>query len=250
MADPTKCRSENRTIYLGQLPAWYYFMRPSNSAFHDLRSDKTQPLPPFIKSLLGLSLKFCPTPRLTSSLSIINTTLVRHQRDLLLKHYFKSHPPPTNDTYNPRLYVRSKWTPPDYAIQPEMKRRFETFRLGYKQLMRVHKGQSNLLLQHQRGLQYLQASTDLIVVPCDKNLGPACIDIPTYINLAYRDHLNDPNTYRLLNEAEASNTTQPIKTLLKKWLDKWKRQLDKHEVCNNRPNIRRHLHHVPSDEGT
>ena len=45
-----------------------------------------------------------------------------------------------------------------------MKRRFETFRLAYKQLMRVRQGQSNLLLHHRKDLQYLQASKELIVV--------------------------------------------------------------------------------------
>lgn len=211
------------------MPTWYYFSRPTNLAFHDLREDKTKYLPNYTKSLLGLSLKFCPTPRLTSSLKTINETLDRHERDLILKHYFINNPI-SDDNYNPRLYVRSKWIPPEYAIKPELRRRYKEFRTEYNHLMYVRKGKSNLLLHHRRALQFLQASKDLIVVPCDKNLGPACIDIPHYILLAYRDHLNDSSTYRLLHPNEVDSVTTRIKYLLEAWLKKWKQQLHKNEI--------------------
>ena len=206
------------------MPSWYYFARPNNLAFHDLRDNKSIHLPNYTKSLLGLGLKFCPTPRLTSSLITINTTLSRHQQDLWIKNFYNNQTL-DNTNYNPKLHVKSKWTPPEFAIAPELKRRFATFRPAYKKLMRVHKGKSNLLPHHRRALQFLQQSKELIVVPCDKNLGPACINIQHYIKLAYRDHLNDPSTYRLLNEDEVQSTTSRIRDILKKWIIKWKQQL-------------------------
>jgi hypothetical protein len=95
----------------------------------------------------------------------------------------------------------------------------------------VHRRSKSNLLQSQRiALQTLQASTDTIVVHCDKNLGPACIDIPTYIKLAHRDHLHDNTTYRYLTEQSAQSHGNMIQKSLKQWIDKWKRALNKHEL--------------------
>ena len=64
-ADPDKSTDENATSILGQMPAWFYFARPSNTSFHDLKMEGT-PKPPNISSLLGLGLKFVPVPSKTA----------------------------------------------------------------------------------------------------------------------------------------------------------------------------------------
>ena len=97
------------------MPAWHYFVKPTNLAFHDLRSSQTSTLPRNIISLLGLGLKFCPVAKVTCTNNDIATTLSRHQRDLWLKHYFKTHDNPASfddNNVNLRLYTKSKWIPP------------------------------------------------------------------------------------------------------------------------------------------
>ena len=65
--DPTLSIQHNASINLAKMPTWYYFSRPSNMAFHDFtKRHKPQKN---LRSLLGLGLKFIPTPSLTNSWS-------------------------------------------------------------------------------------------------------------------------------------------------------------------------------------
>lgn len=88
IADPSLSISHNKTLYLSRMPTWFYFVRPSHTSFHNLRTNKTSAVPYNIISLLGLGLKFCQTPRYTLDKSTIDTTINRHRRDLWLKNYF------------------------------------------------------------------------------------------------------------------------------------------------------------------
>ena len=63
VADPKKTLLHNVSSALANTPTWYYFSRPSHLAFHDFTQQK-QP-PKNLRSLLGLGLKFIPTPHLT-----------------------------------------------------------------------------------------------------------------------------------------------------------------------------------------
>ena len=156
------------------MPTWYYFLLPTNPSFHDLRFNKNTPIPYHVKSLLGLSLKFCPTPRYTYTNTIISNTLRRHQRDLWLKNYFADNL--LDDNYNPRLYCKSSWLPPEWKINRELQRRFKEFEIKYKLLFKRRHGVSNLLPSQRIALQCLQQSKSLIIVQCDKNLGPSIIE--------------------------------------------------------------------------
>ena len=53
----------NMLNVIGATNANHYLIRPRNIAFHDLTKDEV--VPPIVKSLLGLSKKFIPTPKLT-----------------------------------------------------------------------------------------------------------------------------------------------------------------------------------------
>ena len=205
-------------------------------SYHDLRSNKSTPLPKSITSLLGLGLKFCPNPKFTTNSTDIKATLDRYDRDLMLKHYFFKHKNKTNndddavdDDFNARLYVKSKWTPPPWDIHPELTRRTTVFSKHYKKLYHQKHGTSNLLPLQRRGLRLLQADPTNIIVQCDKNLGPAIIETQQYINLAFRDHLSDNDTYHYVNPNEALLWDDRIRTLLTKWLNKWKKQVSKME---------------------
>ena len=65
-ADPTLSIQHNASTTLATMPTWYYFSCPSNLAFHDFTKKINQKKSTII---LGLGLKFIPTPSLTNSWS-------------------------------------------------------------------------------------------------------------------------------------------------------------------------------------
>ena len=104
------------------MPTWYYFSRPSNLAFHNF-TKKHKP-EKNLCSLLGLGLKFIPTPSLTNSWSRLReSSYDRLFHSVHLRFHFAGKPP-SNGTvsYDPKLYVRSKWTPPHWTIPPSHSR--------------------------------------------------------------------------------------------------------------------------------
>ena len=114
------------------MSVWYYFARPTNLAFHDLTPGKV--MPPAAKSLLGLSMKFIPTPRYTSHHMM--PTLDRFERDLTVKAFWvgdESLSSLGGETEAPKLYVRSKWTPPPWEIPKEITKRMKPFRRAITQ---------------------------------------------------------------------------------------------------------------------
>ena len=64
VGDPTISKRHNASTTLPKMPTWYYFSWTSNMAFHDFTNQhKPQKN---LRSLLGLGLKFIPTPSLTN----------------------------------------------------------------------------------------------------------------------------------------------------------------------------------------
>lgn len=84
IADQKKTVNHNAYNYLKQLPAWYYFTKQSNIRFHDLTTDKKPKH--YIRSLLGINLKFIPTPFSTNS--DLSETKDRLLRSMKLQAYF------------------------------------------------------------------------------------------------------------------------------------------------------------------
>ena len=195
IADPSLSTNHNTFLTLSHMPAWYYFDWPSHLAFHDLTSDVTPPKN--LCSLLGLGLKFCLTPRFTTS--NLQPTLDQFKWDLWLKTHFASNPLNDTDTFNMKMYVKSHWTLPDWNILWGTQQRFHDFTNHLKPLFCRHHGQHNLLPHQRWALSLLHNNDDLLVVQCDKNLGPAIIEKLKYIKQMYHDHLNDSRTYRYLS---------------------------------------------------
>jgi hypothetical protein len=122
-ADPSLTHRHNASIAIAMMPTWFYFARPSNMAFHDLTT--FQKPPSNLRSLLGLSLIFIPTPQYSHSASYLSadkdSTLPQFKRDLKLRCYFASGDNPPADSsdncdYNPRMYVKSKSNPAPWAV--------------------------------------------------------------------------------------------------------------------------------------
>jgi hypothetical protein len=76
-----------------------------------------------------------------------------------------------------------------------LQRRFKEFEIKYKSLFKRRHGISNLLPSQRIALQSLQQNNNIIVVQCDKNLGPTILEKQTYIQMAMRDHLQYHDTY-------------------------------------------------------
>jgi hypothetical protein len=140
-------------------------------------------------------------------------------------------------TYNPDLYVKSRWTPPPWKIPLEITRRLHSFKAAVKKLVKTKQSPSNLLLHQKKALNYLRNQQDFLVVQCDKNLGPAIIERDKYIKLAFRDHINDTLPYRRLSPIDATIYDRYIRTTFKAWIEKYKRVLTKNEATF----LRRHL---------
>ena len=214
----------------------HYFDRPTNLAFHDLT---TNVKPPWnLRSLLGLGLKFIPTPSEPTKwkdLERADATLPRLKRSIRLRCFFSNKPPLTStdasSDYNPRLYSRSSWEPKKWAIPYQLTRRLTSFeealRPRYSQPKKIR---SNLLPHQRYALMSLRNRPDLLVVQCDKNLGPAVIERSQYIRMAFRDHLQDATTYRCLSPESALEYKTLLEDKLREWLANHKAVISKNEM--------------------
>lgn len=128
---------------------------------------------------------------------------------------------PNNDKFDLQMYIKSTWTPPPWTEIKELTSRLDAFQKRCSRLFKKKRGKSNLLPHHRAALQYLQHHPDLMIVQCDKNLGPAVIERDTYIQLAYTDHLNDASTYQILTPFQASMRIGQVKLAIENWIKKY-----------------------------
>lgn len=215
-------------------------------AFHDLTT--TLKPPPNLRSLLGLSLKFIPNPKFNVSWENYEKyTIQRFQQDFKIKAYLggRSADDPANDPsdkgYNPRMYIRTNWNPPEhlFPFPKELPRRISRFVDCLKQTVQPRACFSNLLPHQGRALRSLRNQDDFLVIQCDKNLGPAIIEKDSYIKMAIRDHLSDGTTYKRLTDADCDLYAYRMRKFIEQWLLKWKRELTR----NEKRFLRHHLDH-------
>ena len=111
IADPNKTLLRNASSTLANTPTWYYFSRPSHLAFHAFTQQK-QPAKN-LRSLRGLGVKFIPTPCHTNTWNKLKeTSMPKFQQAIHLRFRFAGTKTASDDTYDPKMYVRSNWTPP------------------------------------------------------------------------------------------------------------------------------------------
>lgn len=184
--------------------------RPSNTAFHNLCNTS---IPASVRSVLGLGLKFIPSPRHSGGAN--DFQLDRFRRDLLLYNFF-SGSPASDREYIPGLYIRSNWTPDNISI--EFRARISDFERQIKKSSIRHKIPPNLHPFQQAGLRFLKARPDLHVWESDKNLGPVLSSKTLYIKRVFEDHLNDSTTYRELTQQTAHNRITAVKRIVNKFI--------------------------------
>ena len=231
-ADPTLSIRHNASTTLATMPTWYYFSRPSNLAFRDFT--KQHKPAKNLRSLLGLGLKSIPTPSLTNSWSRLKmSSYDRLFRSVHLRFHLAGKPPNEGTTsYDPKLYVRSKWTPPHWTIPPvALEERLSRFSTALNKLFKTRKGKTNLLPHQHRALRMLQLQQMFRIVPCDKNLGPAIIERHDYLKIAMRDHLSDTTTYKSLSTSQIDRYSSEINKYILDWLKTYHKKLTKMECA-------------------
>ena len=98
---------KNALEVMGDTSPGFYFLKATNTAFHDLPAGNS--LPPTATSLLGLSLKLISTPRYAPLATDIAPFLDRIKCDVGLKTYFAGH---DQEEEIPALHPKSSWRPP------------------------------------------------------------------------------------------------------------------------------------------
>ena len=190
---------------LGDMSPGCYFLKASNNTFHDLTEDKA--LPPMAASLLGLGLKFIPTPQYSPLAVAITPSLDRIERDIHLKTFF------AGDSDNEYLVLRAKsiWQPP---LPPRrIGLRVTSFLKSHTGLFARRRGTKNLTPPQCR---LLAENFENLIAGADKNLGPVGIEPEWYIQLGL-SHLHDKSTYKFLTERNADQDATALKAEIYDW---------------------------------
>ena len=138
-----------------------------------------------------------PTPRHTNTWKKLKAlSMPNFERAIHLRFHFAGDNTENDETYDPKMYVMSNWTPPHWTLPPVvMKERLDKFSMALGKLFKHRSGKTNLLPYQARALQLVQRQQDFLICPCDKNLGPAIIEREDYIKIAMKDYLLDGRTY-------------------------------------------------------
>ena len=129
------------------MPTWYYFSHPSNLAFHDFT--KNHKPEKNLRSLLGLGLKFIPTPSLTNSWSRLQQS--SYDRPYTYDSTSLEPPPPPqrrDDHLRPQTLcpIQMDTPPPHWTIPPvALEERLSCFSGALNKLFKTPKGKTNLL---------------------------------------------------------------------------------------------------------
>jgi hypothetical protein len=120
-ADPSLTAFQNAVKVRGDTNAALYFSAPANLAFYDLTPDKR--IPNIAKSVLGLNLKFIPTPKSTTS--NLSQSFNQFRQDMWLKTFFGVEGVTATDIHEemenqPKMYLKTGWMPEGGYIPDEI----------------------------------------------------------------------------------------------------------------------------------
>jgi hypothetical protein len=177
-----------------------------NMKFHDLCTYLTPPAR--IQALLGFDLKHCV--QLKKPDTKVEDILDRIERDVCIRYLHKENlksddeSASSNDDYDPKIYIKLQdWQPEpcDETLETEL----FAFRKKVCSLVAANKPtpRSNLNKRQEQILLALQKAKQFIIMPTDKNLGPAIMERTTYIKRCFQDHLLNQSTYQRLSKQEA-----------------------------------------------
>lgn len=199
--------------------------RLAQTTYHSLCTH-TQP-PPGVEHLLWNGLKYCiesPLPKPN-----LSYTMEKLTQQIRLKYFWsKQQPNDTEDEYNPKLHIPSSWEPPPANV--ELEEALSTFQakasVAIKTNLKSQKRSHNIPTSSRQLLRILPDSTTHIVLPTDKNLGPAILERNVYKQRCIQDHLSDKSTYRQLTATAAYKRLHSSEQAFKALVATHKKQLD------------------------
>jgi hypothetical protein len=166
---------------------------------------------PHYKQLIGLGLNFCVTHSPPSV-----PDFKRYERSVRIRHQFAGM---QGTNYVPKLYVPVPDWKPDNA-DPAIETALETFEARLRQLhiatQNPRLNKPNLQPAQLKRLEEIRNNPRIIVIPTDKNLGPAIMDKRDYIEHCLNDHLLNADNYTQLTEEEGSKIGYNALAYLKK----------------------------------
>ena len=164
------------------------------------------------KNLLGLGLKYCVMP--PKATPDIKNCMLKLVYRIRTKHYLQTTDRMNNQEYIPQLYIKLKnWNPP--PARPITEDKLTLLEKTLKETIRSNNLRphtfSSLTPNQKITLNEFKQSEEFIILPTDKNLGPAIMNRDLYIKQVLREHPTTPTYLQLTSKnalAEINNTKQ------------------------------------------
>jgi hypothetical protein len=150
----------------------------------------------------------------------VKNTLDKLSKSIRLKAWLANHPTDEeNNDYNPKLYLPSRWKPPEASSTIE--KCLENFKSAVKNEIarstatkRNNNKKINLTKLQTKCLKTFVNDRRFMICLSDKNLGPVIMERSTYFKRCLSDHLLCRDTYVQLTEEEATEQVQRTRTTL------------------------------------
>lgn len=192
-----------------------------NRQFHNLT--KTIKIPITTIQTLGLGLNFCINN--VDANRNLTDNLQRFRRDVRMRYMFLKALDPNNN--NKKIYIKNQGFEPEKAA-PQIENAINRFENSIENYNQQHqpKLKPNLTKAELNILYSFRNNNKLIVIPTDKNLGPAIMERAIYIKRCSDDHLLDTTTYKQLSKEQLRKRIYNIKATILNLTKKYKEQLD------------------------
>lgn len=220
--DPSLSIHHNARKVLGDMTLACYQNQVDNLKFHDLTDGNI--LPASAASVIGLGLKFIPTPKFSPSSKDVTLASDRLERDLSLRIHFAGDDGPSSfdPSSSSKCRLNSTWQPP---LPPrEIDSRLQRFTRSVKSLFNRRKGSLNLSLFQRRILDQVRNDNNYLIVNSDKGLGPCGIERNKYIMMCL-DHLKDESTYTFITEQQGLEERESLRRKIFDWTIKHRRSI-------------------------
>ena len=120
------------------------------------------------------------------------------------------------------MHFPSDWEPKEWDIPNDALNRLAQFNAGVHRQLKIRRPNTPNLLPYQLlTIAEMNNRNDILVVNCDKKVGPAVIDTSTYVSRAFSDHLDTSSVYKELTEDAAHTHMTNVYQLVRRWLSKF-----------------------------
>ena len=232
MSDHRKSHNHRVAIALSSTLALPFLNRPTHSPCHNLCIDL--PPPANFASLLNLGFNYCLRAKRTISEAKFKSFLAeRFTWDIYIKSCFiGQRPDPDAKPWTPKtLYIKlDDWDPDPAQVPIELKVISKFFLAKLRDAFFTNRNRTSVNLDpiQRHTLNILEKSTTHVVLPTDKNLGPAVIQRDTYVQ-AVLSLLQDRRTYQRLSPEDAQAQMCSLHSKYINFLDKYDFPLDNDE---------------------